>query len=131
MDEGAKFQASSSAQGKHYENHVRFVLAQRGWTAVSDRPTKVAGGEVDIVALDPDGRLWWIECKGSYKDQPGCERLDTVKKALATAWVLRQLNPDRPAYMLATTNKPKAGSAGEQHLSLALFCGLFDRVEVI
>ena len=125
------FQSLASRQGQHYEQTVRQVLGFRGWTVTNDRPVKVPGGEVDIIAYDPGGELWWIECKGSYRGQPGLERYDTVLKAVGAAWSLRQSNPDRPRYWLATNHLPKKGSAGDRLLALAVLDGLFTRVEVV
>lgn len=125
------FQSSSTKQGKHFESHVRAVLGFRGWTIVSDKPIKVDGGEVDIVALDPEGTLWWIECKGSYLNVPGLTRQDTLKKAIATAWLIRTYNPERPAYMLVTSDLPQPASNAARYLRTAIGAGLFDRVEEI
>jgi Holliday junction resolvase-like predicted endonuclease len=125
------FQSLSGQQGKHYENHVRMILGFRSWTLLSETPVKVEGGEVDIVALDPHGTLWWIECKGSYRDQPGLLRPDTLKKAIATAWLIKQYNPERPAYMLVTTNLPAPDSNAAKYLRTAIGEGLFDRVEEV
>lgn len=125
------FQSSSSKQGKHFEAHVRAVLGFRGWTMVSDKPIKVDGGEVDIVALDPEGTLWWIECKGSYLNVPGLTRQDTLKKAIATAWLILTYNSARPAYMLVTSDLPQPTSNAARYLRTAIGAGLFDRVEEI
>lgn len=122
------FQALSSKQGKTYEAHVRDVLSIRGWTIHNEKPMKLDCGEVDIVATDQHGTLWWIECKGSYLNQPGLERLDTTLKAIATAWGISKLHPDRPAYAIYTTNKPKPGSKGHRLLAIAVSEGLIDEV---
>jgi hypothetical protein len=125
------FQALSSAQGKHYESHVRSVLQFRGWTIVNDKPMKVPGGEVDIVARDPAGMTWWIECKGSYRKQPGLLRHDTLLKCIATGWAITTLTPDRPPYMVATSHEPRPQSSGARILALAVAQGFIDRVETI
>jgi hypothetical protein len=123
------FQALSSAQGRLYERYVRDVLVVRGWTLHGDKPLRVPPVTVDVVATDPQGTLWWIECKGSYRNQPGCERSDTVLKAVAVAWALRTLYPERPPYLLITSRLPKPGSAPDAMLRAALAEGLFDRLE--
>lgn len=122
------FQSLASQQGKHYEAFVAAFLVFRGWKVLSEKPVTMEGGEVDLVAEDPNGTLWWIECKGSYRDQPGLERTDTVKKAIAVAWFLKRQHADRPAYAIYTTNKPRAGSIGARMLSAAIEDGLIDAV---
>lgn len=123
-----EFQRSSVEQGRYYEGHVRSVLAIRGWTMVSERPTKVPGGEVDVMANDPDGVLHWIECKGSYKDRPGLLRDDTAKKAIAVAWMLTRKNPNRPRYIVITSDLPKVGSLAATYINEALEAGIIDGV---
>lgn len=122
------FQRSSVEQGRYYEGHVRAVLTMRGWVMLSDRPMKVLGGEVDIVAFDPDGVLHWIECKGSYKDRPGLLRDDTAKKAIAVAWMLKRKNPDRPRYIIVSSDLPKVGSLSSMYINEALEAGIIDGV---
>lgn len=124
------FQSLSGQQGRHYETAVRSVLRMRGWTVENDRPEKLVIGEVDIIAIDSGGRLWWIECKGSYRNQPGLLRLDTTLKAIASAWLIREFFPDRPPYAVWTTNRPKAGSKGDLALARAIERGLIDDVVV-
>lgn len=122
------FQSMSSRQGRLYETQVRQVLELQGWTIDNAKPVKINVGEIDIVATDPDGKLWWIECKGSYNNEPGLLRLDTTLKAVATAWAIKEFHPDRPPYAVWTTNRPKRGSKGHVILSRAIEAGLIDEV---
>lgn len=122
------FQAMSGRQGRLYETQVRQVLELQGWQIRNVKPVKIDVGEIDIVAEDPQGVLWWIECKGSYNNQPGLQRLDTTLKAIATAWAIKQFHPTRPAYAVWTTNKPKPNSKGHTLLAHAMVQGLIDEV---
>src|SRR5690606_4977288 len=66
-------QAAAGRQGAAFEETVVLLLLVEGWTVVARKwrhPTQNV--EVDIVADDPDGVRWWIECKGSWEgNRPG------------------------------------------------------------
>lgn len=121
------FQASSSRQGKAFEEAVATLLKINGWKVVSER-IKVHHSEIDIVAEAPDGRVWWIECKGSWgKRQGGASSSDTAKKALGVAWYL-SLQDERQPYMLVTSHLPNADTATGHLLAEAKRVGLFNEV---
>lgn len=127
------FQAAAGAQGRAFEEIVEQMLVMVGWTIVARRwrePT--TGVEIDLVAIDPGGDTWWIECKGSWlstSGRNGLIRSDTVKKALGSAWVLSTLSA-HPPYMLVTSDLPAEGTA-RSWLDLAQHHGLFDRIVVV
>lgn len=83
--------------------------------------------EVDIVANDPDGNCWWIECKGSWEgSRPGMLRTDTTKKALLNGAMLAAVSSTSMRsmpYMIITSHLPTAGSAGARWVELALAAG--------
>lgn len=121
------FQASSSKQGKAFEEAVATLLKINGWKVVAER-VKVHHSEIDIVTQAPDGRVWWIECKGSWgKRQGGASSSDTAKKALGVAWYL-SLQEGRPPYMLVTSHFPNDHTATAHLLAEAKRCGLFTEV---
>lgn len=121
------FQASSTAQGREFEDAVCTLLKVGGWDIV-ERHAIVDGAEVDIVADEPNGTRWWIECKGSWRGStPGAKRGDTVKKAVAVAWWL-SLVPNRKKYMLVTSHLPKEGTLSARMLDAALELGLYDAI---
>lgn len=124
------FQASSSTQGRAFEDVVESVLTFFGWEVVGVRAT-VHGVEVDIIAIDPEGTEWWIECKGSHRGKvPGARRGDTVKKAVGVAWFLSTVEPRRP-YMLVTSHMPNPDTVGGRLLLAAQRAGLFAEIKVI
>lgn len=124
----SEFQRAASEQGRRFEDVVEVTLMVKGWTII-ERHRKVGGAEIDMVAVDPDGQEWWIECKGSWKGtQHGCRRGDTVKKAMGVAWYLSTL-PERRPYMLVTSHLPNRRTLGETMLARGLEVGLFQRVE--
>lgn len=122
-------QSRASAQGRQYEDHVCLELHLAGWT-VDQRKFKIpekAGLEIDIVATDPRGRTWWIECKGSWEAKVnGCERGDTIKKAIGPAMSISTMS-EHPPYMLVTSHLPKPDSVGAVMLQDALDLGLFEK----
>lgn len=126
----SEFQQSSSKQGKRFEEAVTFLLQIGGWTIVEEH-AHVCGCEIDIVADNPAGERWWIECKGSWQGKtPGSKRGDTVKKAVGVAWYLSTL-PERYPYMLITSHLPNAGTLGELMLLKAKDCGLYDEIRCV
>lgn len=131
------FQARASAQGREFESAVEVYLKIAGWRVEQSHSLgnvhHADGAEIDIVAVDPDGIRWWIECKGSWEGPSGARgsrRGDTVKKAIAVAWWIHRLG-DRHPYMLFTSHLPPADSLPGRMLRAAFEDRLFDRVETI
>jgi hypothetical protein len=114
-------QALSSQQGSAFEETVCNLLRIEGWK-IHDRNWREPSIEieVDIVATDPDGKRWWIECKGSWESptRNGLRRTDTLKKAIANGALLRCL-PDPCPYMVITSHMPLSG-AGLAWVDVAL-----------
>jgi Holliday junction resolvase-like predicted endonuclease len=127
------FQAAAGAQGRSFESAVIAQLTMAGWTVIEQHwrePSTLI--EIDIIARDPTGRIWWIECKGSWLSESGrngCLRTDTVKKLIGAAALLT-LAPHRELYMLVTSDLPERGSA-QRWLDLAGDAGWIDRFEVL
>lgn len=124
------FQAAASVQGRAFEDVVASILTFLDWTVVETRAVR-HGVEIDIIATDPDGREWWIECKGSHRGRtPGARRGDTVKKAVGVAWYLSTCEP-RCSYMLVTSHMPDPDTVGGRLLNAALAAGLFAEINVL
>jgi hypothetical protein len=126
------FQAGASRQGKAFEDAVVTILRVKGWQ-VSARCVKIHDSEVDIIAADPDGVVWWIECKGSWESKGnsnGSKRSDTVKKAIGVAWHLSTM-AGRPPYMLVTSHLPAEGTSSWAMLDNARKHGLFTKVTCV
>lgn len=124
------FQAASGRQGRAFEETVVILLQCEGWTVTARNWRQPdIDVEIDIVATDPAGRPWWIECKGSWESsRNGLTRTDTLKKAIANAYLLRQL-PDRHLYMIVTSHAPTAG-AGLKWID-AVLVDLVDQLRVV
>lgn len=113
-------QAASSRQGSAFEETVYNLLLIEGWT-VDERNWREPNVdiEIDIVATNPLGVRWWIECKGSWEStRNGLQRTDTLKKAIANGALLRVL-PERCPYMVITSHLPTTG-AGKTWLDAAI-----------
>ena len=128
------FQSRASRQGREFEEAVALVLKLKGWSIDGVRE-KIGYQEIDIVATDPDGQQWWIECKGSWESKGGVNglrRSDTVKKACGVAWHLSLLPSElRRPYMLVTSHKPRPGTSAAQMLDDALADGKFQRIDAL
>ena len=93
---------------------------------VSDKPFRVKelGIEIDGDIETSGGQLFWAEFKGSWQgDVPGLRRTDTVKKALANAFLVATAPDDYPPMIILTSHLPKPGSAGAKMLQAARAAG--------
>lgn len=105
-------QSAASRQGAAFEETVANLLQIEKWT-IHERNWRepTVDIEVDIVATDPHGERWWIECKGSWESPRGngLQRTDTLKKAIANGALLRVL-PEPCRYMVVTSHFPISGA---------------------
>lgn len=127
------FQARGVRQGKAFDEQCRLVLQGLGFE-VSDRPFTVAdlGVEFDAEVRSKAGTVYWCEFKGSWHGpRPGLRRTDTVKKALADAFIAHAAATDYPPTLFLTTHTPTPGSSGAKMLEVALESGaLLDVINV-
>lgn len=127
------FQASSSAQGRAFEEAVQTIVQMGGHEIINAGFTdELSGEQVDLLVRTTKGVLVWIECKGSWNTRsnvPGLRRSDTAKKAVANAWHLQNSHSDqRPPYVLVTSHLPREGSYSDHLLRDAKEAGLFTDV---
>ena len=127
------FQARGVRQGKAFDEQCRLVLQGLGFE-VSDKPFTVAdlGVEFDAELKSRSGSIYWCEFKGSWHGpRPGLRRTDTVKKALADAFIAHVAEADYPPTLFLTTHTPTPGSSGARMLEVALASGaLLDVINV-
>lgn len=128
------FQATSSAQGRDFEECACGVLKHGGYE-ITERNVERHGFEIDIIARDATGDEWMIECKGSIRGKtPGSRRGDTVKKAVGVAAVLHRrvhASGEPYRYMLLTSHLPTPGTMGAAMLRDAIDAGWFTDVREI
>lgn len=128
------FQSDASLQGRTFEAVVINNLTLAGWRIARHpwrEPTTLV--EIDVVAEDPDGRIWWIECKGSWlstSGRNGTTRTDTAKKLVGNAALLSTVT-GRPPYMLVTSDMPAPGTPARRWIDTALERGWLDRYEIV
>lgn len=115
------FQSAASKQGEHFAQTCLMVLGYAGFDVVAVRErTSDMDIELDAIANNRQGIAFPFEFKGSYQgSRPGMMRSDTVKKAIATAYLFSK---DEMALTMAplvilTSHKPNAGSASARWLS--------------
>lgn len=122
----ADFQARASRDGRDFEHIAERLLQAEGWT-INERNVLIAGIRIDLVATDPLGERWTVECKGSWEgSRPGSKRTDTVKKAIGDAWYLSRQPVPLP-HLLLTSHLPERGVA-HLLLSEARRAGLFREI---
>lgn len=124
------FQARGVRQGRQFDVQCRVVLQDLGF-AVGDKPFVVAdlGVEFDAEIKSRAGKVYWCEFKGSWHgSRPGLRRTDTVKKALADAFLAHLAARGYPPVIFLTTHVPQPGSSGHRMLEVALAAGALQDV---
>lgn len=122
---GDAFQARGVRQGRQFDVQCRVVLEGLGFT-VGEKPFVVPalGVEFDAEITSRAGKVYWCEFKGSWHgNRPGLRRTDTVKKALADAFLAHLAAEEYPPVIFLTTHVPQAGSSGARMLEVALAAG--------
>lgn len=112
-DDGLDPQARAVRNGMKAEDLARVVLRECGFSAVSEKKTKLrCGVQVDITATSEDGALWHFDVTGSFtSERDGLRRTDTLWKSLGKA-AARSFDPDAHdvPFVLLTTSKPASGA---------------------
>lgn len=124
MSGGSDFQRRAGEQGRWFEETCIKALEWSGFH-IADRRTRFddLGVDVDIIATNAKDISFYINCKGSlYGPRPGLKRTDTLKKAIADAWLLKL--GGRGPCLLLTSHIPEDG-VGKTMLNLALTEGLY------
>lgn len=121
----ADFRRRGVQQGQQFDSQCRLVLKSLGFH-VGEKPFRVpdVGIEIDAEGRGPDGCVYWFEFKGSWiGTRPGLRRSDTVKKALASAYLLHHAQTVFPPLVVLTSHVPTPGSAGDRMVISALAAG--------
>src|SRR5438067_12052457 len=104
------FQSSASLQGRQFADQCDLLLRTSGYEVGARVLVTAVGIEIDREAVSPSGRIVWFEYKGSVQgSRPGLLRTDTLKKAIASAALLKAL-ADRPPFVVLTSHLPEAGA---------------------
>lgn len=82
------YQSLATSQGRAFERESVEALEAAGFR-ITDRGRPTLSVEIDIVALNMAGILFYFSCKGSERgSRPGCIRTDTLRKAIAEGYLL-------------------------------------------
>ena len=120
------FQSRSSLVGKEFEDVVYNDLVERGHTNIKQGVT-LFGVESDFVSTTPDGKTQYTEAKGGKNNRPGAQRTDNVKKAIASAFIIRTKVPDAQIVTYYSA-APKKGLSSDITINIALESGLINEV---
>jgi hypothetical protein len=126
------FNKDNAGIGKRFEQVVTTDVYRRGaTTVVTGKVLKDIGVEMDIEAVYPDGRIEWIECKGSEgTGQRDGSRTDNVKKAIANAALTKVKYPDRYV-VLYLSDAPVEGNSSYRMLETAIVAKYIDEVRIL
>ena len=116
--------------GDAFEDLVLKDLEERGFQFINRNVyMENTGCEVDFLARN-ESAVWHVEAKGGYygnKKRPGAQRTDNVKKAIASATLIRSEYPE--VYFVAYFSAlPKAGSYSSKMINAALRHNIFSEV---
>lgn len=82
-------QSLASRQGREFADECIKLATRVGFELRDQRVVfPECGIEVDLVLENRAGVAFFAECKGSFRDRPGLQRTDTLKKAIANMLLL-------------------------------------------
>ena len=120
--EEVNFQSESKRQGTLFENQASAYLTSLKFELLGKELVKEIGCEIDQITVAPNREKVYFEFKGSYRGKtPGMKRTDTVKKAIATGFLLQSVGDPTPFYIL-TSHLPVKGRALTM-VQRAIACG--------
>jgi hypothetical protein len=106
----AMFQASATAQGRHFADQCNLLLQNHAYQLHGKLLLPDIGVEIDQEAISPRGTRVWFEYKGTIQGiRPGLLRTDTLKKAIANGALMRAVD-EHPPYVLLCSHLPTVGS---------------------
>jgi Holliday junction resolvase-like predicted endonuclease len=118
------FNSPNKKTGDNFEDDVVSLLQENGCTGIQNNLIiKDLGIEVDVCYIE-DGKLVFGECKGG-KD--GAERTDNVKKAVASAPLIKKKYPNS-IFNLFFSKPPKKNSSSDNMLKKYMEYGYVDNI---
>lgn len=119
-DPSEDFQVRAVREGRAARDLAREALEECGFRDIEANVSLPGGVEVNFVANDVGGRMWFFDVSGGFtSNRPGLKRTDTLWKALGKAAVLNQTQPNVPLVLL-TTDAPPQRSAGAEALEAVM-----------
>ena len=117
------------ALGRAAEDAVAAWLTRNGWRVLARRRRSRFGGEVDIVAVDPDRRLVGVEVRARRSRRAGAaiesvdaERVGRIARTVA-AMAAASLEPHTGLRVDLVTVEPAADGSGRWRLARAAGIG--------
>lgn len=102
------FQALATAQGREFVEECVVALTRAGFAIIGrEIAFPRCGVDVDLLARNSAGVDFHIECKGSFRDRPGLQRTDTLKKAICNMLLL--MADGRGPLLILTSHRPADG----------------------
>jgi len=94
---------------------ARAILAEAGFTDLSDESKVLPGVQPTLSAKDHKGRRWWFEVVGGRTtNRPGAQRIELLWRAIAKASVVHEADPNSRFGVLTVGLPP--GPAGGRAL---------------
>ena len=91
---------------------AKSLLADAGYTDISDDAKVLAGVQPTLSAVDPKGRRWWFEVVGGRtSNRPGAQRVELLWRAIAKGAIVREADP-AARFGVLTTGLPASASGG-------------------
>jgi hypothetical protein len=108
------FQSEANKQGERWHKECMEALRRNGFEIREEKMDLLdVGIELDAITNNEYGLAMAWEFKGSWEgERQGLKRTDTMKKAIANAWLLSQSEDFRwrfPPLFVMTTHEPQDG----------------------
>lgn len=102
------FQGLAVKQGREFADECIKLATRVGFVLRDQRVVfPECGVEVDLVIENTQGVAFFAECKGSFRDRPGLQRTDTLKKAIANMLLLDAVGVG--PLLVLTSHRPTDG----------------------
>ena len=91
---------------------AKSLLADAGYTDISDEGKVLVGVQPTLSAVDAKGHRWWFEVVGGRtSNRPGAQRIELLWRAIAKGAIVHQADPSA-RFGVLTTGLPVPASGG-------------------
>ncbi len=91
---------------------AKSLLADAGYTEISDEAKVLVGVQPTLSALDAKGHRWWFEVVGGRtSNRPGAQRIELLWRAIAKGAIVREADPSA-RFGVLTAGLPASASGG-------------------
>jgi site-specific DNA-methyltransferase (adenine-specific) len=104
--------AEALTAGERFSELAVRLLAEAGFSEISEQAKLAHGLQPDLTALDPRGRRWYVDLVGALTTPVvGLRRTDLVWRTLGRATLFKQVAPDDARLLVLTPALPAPRSA--------------------